>query len=130
MGLQPPGSLDFLAGLLTGMAILVVMTAPILAKGLEAHHRIPPSRRGRRRIILAYDGLAAGELCIAGALMMLGTPLTGTPVQRILVIAGFALMGMSTIALGFATGNRQRAPLAGPENAPGGSSEANGPPAT
>lgn len=105
------------------------MMAPILAKGLEMHHRLVPSRRRRRRMILAYDSLSSGALCIAGATLVPGTPLQHTPLQPILGIAGLALIAVSSLALGFATGNRQRAPLTDQQDAPGGVSEANGPPA-
>src|SRR5579859_4199695 len=74
-GSAPARVFIFLAGLSAGIAIVLVVTSPILAKGLEAHHHLPPSRRRRRRMILGYCGMAVGALCFAVYALTFGTPL-------------------------------------------------------
>lgn len=123
--LPGPEPLIFVAGVLGGMAIMFVMMAPLMAKGLEAHHHLPPSRSRRRRIILAYNGLAVAALCLAGSGLSFGMLL-----QPILLIVGLIVGLVSGMALTSARENRQRAQPSDQQDVPGGSPEANGPPAT
>ncbi len=50
------------------------MLAPILAKGVEAHLRLPPSQRRHQSMIRSYVGMTAGALFGTTVLLTFGTP--------------------------------------------------------
>jgi hypothetical protein len=117
----------FLAGISASIVTVYVMLAPILAKGVEAHLRLPPSQRRRQSMILSYVGMTAGALCGTTVLLTFGTLL-----QPFVFIIGLSLFGISGFALVRMRNKRAHEPLAGQQDAPGGSGSpgADGPHAT
>ena len=110
---QPDALIIFIGGLAAGMALMFIMLAPILAKGMEAHHHFPPNPRRRRRMILGYCGVAVGALFLAVYALTYSTPLYASRLRLLMSIAGLVVGLGSTGFITSALSMREPVPLAG-----------------